>query len=165
MDNVLVIICFLAAGVLIGILIGLVILVAGGNSQKGQPAVLAHGGEGKPTWYGSPTSYARGWHLDFWDPLSNRIFSKDFCGQIILGRGSGEQELFWQLRVGDDPTVSREQCVIYDRGGFLVIENLSQVNVTCVNSVQITRPTLLQQGNLLTMGNSTLYLTNVQRTS
>ena len=117
----------------------------------------------EPESFYSPTSVGRYWHIEIWNATTNRLFKKDFCGQVMLGRSTPTTEPFWQMRIGDDRTISKEQCVIYDRSGFLVAENVSQVNITMLNGYPITVPMLLQEGCQLNMGNNVLYVTTIKR--
>ena len=139
----------------------IIIFIKGGYKTTEQPARSS----GPPVTYSSPTAYGRCWHLEIWNLTTNEIFAKDFYGQVMLGRSTSAEELFWQMRVGNDPSISREQCVVYDRGGFLVVENVSQVNMTLLNGYQITQPMMLSQGCQLTAGRSVLYISVAQRIS
>ena len=111
----------------------------------------------------SETAYARVWEIQLWNQATNRLYRKRFTSQVMLGRFLPGTELFWQMRLDDDPTISREHCVIYDRGGFLIIENISTINPTRIDGKQIMTPILFQQGNMLTMGNSSYYVSSIRR--
>jgi len=111
----------------------------------------------------SETAYARVWEIQLWNQSTNRLYRKRFTSQIMIGRFLPGTELFWQMRLEDDPTISREQCVIYDRGGFLIIENISTINPTLMDGKQIMTPVLFQQGSIITMGNSSYYVSSVRR--
>lgn len=116
-----------------------------------------------PELYSTPTSVGRYWHIEIWNATTNRMYSKDFCGQVMIGRSTPTTEPFWQMRIGDDKTISKEQCVVYDRSGFLVVENVSQVNITLLNGYPVTMPMLLQEGCQLSMGNNICYISKIQR--
>lgn len=161
METALLWIVLLLLLLLLAIIIILAVVFIKGGFKTYQQARSS----GPPVSYSSPTAYGRCWHIEIWNLSTNEVFAKDFYGQVMLGRSTSEEELFWQMRVGNDPSISREQCVVYDRGGFLVVENVSQVNVTMLNGYPITQPMMLSQGCQLTAGRSSLYISALQRIS
>lgn len=95
--------------------------------------------------------------------LTRQVYRKEFNGQIILGRKTAGQELFWMMWVGEDPAISRQHCVVFDRGGYLVLENLSQINMTMVDGIPLELPRYLQQGQVLGIGRSAFQITRLER--
>ena len=158
MSDVVFIICLMIIFALIGtVAVLLVVLLMNMKEPK----------EGKenaaPENFYSQTAVGRYWHIEIWNATTNRLFKKDFCGQVMLGRSTPTTEPFWQMRIGEDRTISKEQCVVYDRSGFLVSENLSQVNITMLNGYPITTPMILQEGCQVSMGNNVFYITTIRR--
>lgn len=159
MSDILFVICFILLVLLVGLIAVLVTYIllsrdgSGKRPRREEPEQMYH----------TPTAVGRYWHIEIWNATLNRMYTKDFCGQIMLGRSTPTTEPFWQMRIGDDKTISKEQCVVYDRSGFLVVENVSQVNVTLLNGYPVTMPMLLQEGCQLSMGNNIFYVTKVKR--
>ena len=161
METALMWICLLLLLLLLALIIVLLVVFVKG-SNKTDSSVQQRNTRPNNS-YSSPSAYGRCWHMEIWNLTTNEVFAKDFYGQVMLGRSTSAEELFWQMRVGNDPSISREQCVVYDRGGFLVVENVSQVNMTLLNGYQINQPMMLTQGCQLTAGRSALYISVLQR--
>ena len=158
MSDAVFVICLIIILVLVGaVAVLLVVLLLSAKDMKGKKENAA------PENFYSQTAVGRYWHIEIWNATTNRMYQKDFCGQVMLGRSTPTTEPFWQMRIGDDRTISKEQCVVYDRSGFLVIENLSQVNITMLNGCPITMPMLLQEGCQVGMGNNVFYITAIRR--
>ena len=85
-----------------------------------------------------------------------------FSGHIVLGRTLPFESAVDRLYVGEDPTVSRDQCALFSYGGSLWAVNLSAVNVTRINDVAVTQPTAVRPGDRITMGNTHLYFRAVR---
>ncbi len=158
MTDLIFIICFIIIFFLVGAVAVLLVVLLMNVKETNE-------GEKKaaPQDYYSQTAVGRYWHIEIWNATTNCLYKKDFCGQVMLGRSTPTTEPFWQMRIGEDRTISKEQCVVYDRSGFLVIENLSQVNLTMLNGYPITTPMLLQEGCQINMGNNTFYITTIRR--
>lgn len=151
---VVIVLCIFAVAIALGALIGVLILVFTGNQKENSmPGVFR----------GSETSMARSWHMDLYDVNTGIYISKDFCGQVMLGRGGQGMDAFWRMSLGPYPTISREQCIVYDRGGFLMVENVSSVNITQINGYPLTRPYMLTKGCQLSAGGVNFYLADLYR--
>ncbi len=158
MSDIAIIICLVVLIMLIGVIAVLMayLLIEKGSGER-KPK------RNEPESFYTPTAAGRYWHIEIWNRTNNQMYAKDFCGQVMLGRSIPASEPFWQMRIGDDRTISREQCVIYDRSGFLVIENISQINITMLNGYPVTMPMLIQEGCQLSMGSNYFIITNIQR--
>ena len=77
-----------------------------------------------------------------------------FSGHLVLGRTLPFEPSVDRLYVGEDSTISRDQCVLFSYGGALWALNLSGVNVTMLNGIQLNNPTALHPGDRITMGNT-----------
>lgn len=154
MDTMILILCIFAIVIAVGALIGVLIVALRDRREDAGAA---------GSFRGSQTSLARSWHLDLYDMNSGWYLSKDFCGQVMLGRSSGNADSFWRMPLGAYPTISREQCIIYDRGGFLMVENVSSVNVTGINGYPLTKPFMLTKGCQLSAGGVDFYVAEVYR--
>lgn len=158
MSDAVFVVCLITIIILVGaVAVLLVITLMNYSSDK------KTGRKEVPEVYSSPTSVGRYWHIEIWNATTNRMYSKDFCGQVMLGRSTPTTEPFWQMRIGDDKTISKEQCVVYDRSGFLVVENVSQINVTLLNGYPVTMPMLIQEGCQLNMGSNVFYISKIRR--
>lgn len=90
--------------------------------------------------------------------------------RIVSGNAAGTQiqlEAEFQIgraaptegRLGDDPELSRAHAKVYrDPQGRIVIEDLGSTNGTAVNGQRISGPTLLNPGDSVQVGKSTLTL-------
>lgn len=154
MNTIIIVLCIFAIAIALGALVGVLIIAL--RDRKEEP-----GGPG--SFRGSQTSLARSWHIDIYDMNTGCFLSKDFCGQVMLGRGGDGMDSFWRMSLGAYPTISREQCIVYDRGGFLMVENVSSVNVTRINGYPLTRPYMLTKGCQLNAGGVEFYLAEVYR--
>lgn len=159
METAVIWICMFILAIAFGTMTGMLIVYVRDSRQENAINNYAK----RPTFYHSTSAYGRCWYIELWDVATGQAYAKSFCGQIILGRDIGRGELFWQMRVGTDPTISREQCVIYDQGGFLLIENVSQTNMTRLNGCPLTMPYTLYQDYQLSMGRSTFLVSRIKR--
>jgi pSer/pThr/pTyr-binding forkhead associated (FHA) protein/tRNA A-37 threonylcarbamoyl transferase component Bud32 len=82
-------------------------------------------------------------------------------GELVIGRAeSGEGGL------GDDPELSRRHARLFrDAGGRLTIEDLGSSNGTFVNGVRVEEPTVLEVGDSVRVGLTSLELTEPGRSA
>jgi class 3 adenylate cyclase len=80
-------------------------------------------------------------------PLAGHQF--EVVSELILGRSNADITI-------DDAEVSRRHAVIRSLEGTLEIEDLGSLNGTLVNGERITAPRLLREGDLVTIGGTTL---------
>lgn len=102
-----------------------------------------------------------GWYLELWDVSLGIRFSVSFYGSITLGRSSQGKNRPGFISVGKDIFISRQQCVIGEQNGTLVIWNLSRVNPTMVNGVLLEKPEILCEGDRILLGSRTFLLTRL----
>ena len=78
--------------------------------------------------------------------------------EMVIGRAeSGEG------RLGDDPELSRKHARVFREAGRVVVEDLGSANGTYVNAVRLSEPRILEPGDLVRMGRTTLELTGGER--
>ena len=78
--------------------------------------------------------------------------------EMVIGRAeSGEG------RLGDDPELSRKHARVFREAGRVVVEDLGSANGTYVNAVRLSEPRILEPGDVVRMGRTTLELTGGER--
>ena len=78
--------------------------------------------------------------------------------EMVIGRAeSGEG------RLGDDPELSRKHARVFREAGRVVVEDLGSANGTYVNAARLSEPRILEPGDLVRMGRTTLELTGGER--
>ncbi len=154
METTVILLCLLFIIIIFGVIVVFLLIYFNDNGRKKDADAKV---------YCSATSYGRGWQIEFYDETTGQVFSKRFAGQILVGRDNGSTELFWQMYVGQDRTISREQCVIYDNGGNLIVENKSRTNVTQLNGYPVIVPYILNENCRLGMGQRNFYITKLQK--
>ena len=92
------------------------------------------------------------WRVDFMEMSSGRQVSRDFRDELIVGRQMPAPMESGRLYLSMDATVSRAQFCLYATEDGIMIENLSNVNVTRKNGYPLWQPVLLEEGDILEMG-------------
>src|SRR5947207_2748670 len=80
-------------------------------------------------------------------------------GELLIGRAATEAD----GRLGDDPELSRKHARVFREAGRIVVEDLGSANGTFVNAVRLSEPRILEPGDLVRMGRTTLELTGGER--
>ena len=99
------------------------------------------------------------WYIELWDTRVGARYTAYFAGGITLGRSTPGRRANGFLPVGEDVTISHEQCVIYAQGNRLYIWNLGKVNCTQLNGAPVLQPEELHRGDRITMGGRIFLLT------
>ena len=102
------------------------------------------------------------WRIELWDIGLGVCYGAEFDGGVTLGRGFPGYTPPGRMAIGDDVTISRDQCLIYEQDGYLFLWNLSGVNQTLWNGNVLEEPAVLQAGDRLAMGGHTFLLTVLQ---
>lgn len=92
------------------------------------------------------------WRVDFMEMSSGRQVSRDFRNELVVGRQMPAPMESGRLYLSMDATVSRAQFCLYATEQGLMIENLSNVNVTRKNGYPLWQPVPLEEGDILEMG-------------
>ena len=79
-------------------------------------------------------------------------YLQDFRDELIVGRQMPAPMESGRLYLSMDATVSRAQFCLYATEDGIMIENLSNVNVTRKNGYPLWQPVLLEEGDILEMG-------------
>lgn len=84
------------------------------------------------------------------------------CVYVVKGPNAGAVlEIRHRMVTGRDPScdivlgeagISREHAIFQDDGQTLSVSDVASTNGTFINGTQITQPTPLQQGDVVTMG-------------
>lgn len=80
-------------------------------------------------------------------PLAGSSFSVD--GRLVIGREGADVSI-------EDPEISRRHAVVRVVEGSLVVEDLNSLNGTWVNGRRIALPTLVEPGDLVTVGTTVI---------
>ncbi len=140
----------LLVAIVIGAVIGLLI-VSRGNKAEAE----------EQQGYGA---YAAGqWQIQLWDVGLGTCAQSFFYGGIILGRGPTGMVRQGILGVGQDVTISREHCLIFDQDGMSCVCNLSEVNPTLVNGVVVKEIEPIGPGDRLSLGKHMYLITALDR--
>lgn len=102
------------------------------------------------------------WWVSIVDTTITRRVEKIFSGHLVLGRTLPFDEKDDRLYVGEDPTISRDQCAIFSFQGGIWIENLSGVNITRHNGHPLQDLEPLRQGDILVLGSSRFIVQELQ---
>lgn len=105
--------------------------------------------------------YSR-WRVDFMDINSGRRVSRDFSDHLIVGRYMPYNMESGRLYLSIDATVSRAQFCLYAMGEDLIIENLSNVNITRKNGMPVWRPVRLEEGDVLQLGRTSYMVKGIR---
>lgn len=92
------------------------------------------------------------WRVDFMEMSSGRQVSRDFRDELIVGRQMPAPMESGRLYLSMDATVSRAQFCLFATENGIMIENLSNINVTRKNGYPLWQPVLLEEGDILEMG-------------
>lgn len=84
-------------------------------------------------------------------PLAGLILRFEEGNEWVIGRDPDEVEL-----VLEDPMVSRKHVICRLTSEGFILENLSAVNPATQNGKIITEPVLLQEGDIIQVGNTFL---------
>ncbi|MCD8069693.1 MAG: FHA domain-containing protein [Lachnospiraceae bacterium] len=101
------------------------------------------------------------WRMELLDTTNGDRIEKNFRGSVVLGRTQTQAETPDRCYVGRKQTISRRQCLIRESGSYLVVENLSQVNMTLHNNRYLEKPYYLSRGDHLNMGGSDYVVTRL----
>ena len=77
-----------------------------------------------------------------------RVFQYPVAGNVFIGRTAEAN----QIVLDYDRSVSGRQCRVYAKGDRIFVENLSNVNITQVNSVKVERDIQIHSSDILKMG-------------
>lgn len=77
-----------------------------------------------------------------------RVFQYPVAGNVFIGRTAETN----QIVLDYDRSVSGRQCRVYAKGDRIFVENLSNVNITQVNSVKVERDIQIHSSDILKMG-------------
>ena len=78
----------------------------------------------------------------------NRRFEIPIQGIIAIGRDTKS----CRIALGNEPTVARHQCDIFEQNGRIMLRNISTSNITCVNSQKVMDDCELLTGSIIKMG-------------
>ena len=102
------------------------------------------------------------WRVDFMDIRSGRRVSRDFSDRLIVGRYMPYDMESGRLYLSIDATVSRAQFCLYATGEGIMIENLSNVNITRKNGMPVWRPVRLEEGDVLQLGRTSYMVKDIR---
>lgn len=92
------------------------------------------------------------WRVGFMEMSSGRRVSRDFRDHLIVGRIMNSTMNSGRLYLSMDATVSRSQFCLYVTDKGIMLENLSNVNITRKNGHPVWQPVLLEEGDILQLG-------------
>lgn len=92
------------------------------------------------------------WRVDFVEMSSGRRVSRRFRDHLVVGRMINAPMESGKLYLSMDATVSRSQFCLYVTEEGVMIENLSNVNVTKKNGYPVWKPVRLEEGDVLQLG-------------
>lgn len=107
--------------------------------------------------------YAPRWVLELWDIGCGNCYRAGFDGGLTLGRGIPGRDVRGFLSVGQDVTLSREHCLIFEQNNMTFLCNLSKINTTLLNGSELNQPQAVQAGDRIAMGGHTFLITMLQR--
>ena len=103
----------------------------------------------------------QGWYIELWDVDCGERYDAAFGGGLTLGRRMDGNRNRGFLAVGSDPTISREQCLLFTQGELLYLWNLSSVNPTRINGSVYPQPEQLYEGDRIAMGSRNYLVTSI----
>ena len=109
--------------------------------------------------------YAPKWVLELWDVGCGSCFRAGFDGGLTLGRGIPGRDVRGFLSIGQDVTLSREQCLLFEQNGIMYVCNLSKINATLLNGNELIQPEQIRVGDRIAMGGHSFLITILQRTT
>ena len=92
------------------------------------------------------------WRLELVDLQTGGRLRKQFFCELEVGRTAGREEPEGRLYLGNWRTMSRLQCRLLADGDSVWVENMSRVNASILNGMQIDSPCRLQVGDRLKLG-------------
>lgn len=96
--------------------------------------------------------YCQIWMISFVDMVSGKLYRKKFRDAVWIGRVEVEEPGKVCLTLEEDLRVSKRHCIIYDRDGYLYLEDLRSRNYTYVNGCHITKPAKIHNGDIIKVG-------------
>lgn len=104
----------------------------------------------------------RHWQLDMINTEDGQKYSKQFNGHLMMGRDTAAPETENFLPLGEKQTISRRQCEIAETPNGMMIQNLSQVNMTMHNGEPLQIPHNFGSGDYLDIGGIRYYVMGLQ---
>ncbi|WP_421901402.1 FHA domain-containing protein [Maridesulfovibrio sp.] len=102
------------------------------------------------------------------DPEAAKLLARQFAVGLIIIKDSDKETISkhfipYQCKTSigrhddndiilTDPHVSRDHCIIYQRNGNMLIQELSPKNGTYVNSARINKTHILESGDIIQVG-------------
>lgn len=143
----------LLVAAMIGVGVGAILVyLRDQNPERERPVIVSEGDDS-----------AQKWSIELWDIERGVRYSAAFSGGITLGRTIPGWIPNGLLPVGDDQTISHEQCLVYSQGESLYLWNLGKANPTRLNDALVSQPEILRVGDRITMGSRRYLLTSLVR--
>ena len=102
------------------------------------------------------------WRVDFIELNSGRRVSRDFRNHLVVGRMVNSSMESGRLYLSMDATVSRTQFCLFVSDAGLMLENLSNVNITRKNGCPVWQPVPLEEGDILQLGRMRYLVKEIQ---
>ena len=94
------------------------------------------------------------WKISFFDMKTGQIHRYQFLDRFYIGRVAFQEMNVPQMVLSQDPQVSKQHCMIYERDGYLCIQDLGSKNHTYLNKKIIQTASYLYTGDILKVGHS-----------
>lgn len=102
------------------------------------------------------------WRIDLVEMSSGHKVSREFRNILVAGRWMPSAMESGRLYLSVDATVSRSQFCLYAAEDGIMIENLSNVNITRKNGYPVWQPVRLEEGDILELGRMRYLVKNIR---
>lgn len=92
------------------------------------------------------------WVISFVDLAGGALYRKKFRDALWIGRAEEKEAGRVSLVLGEDLRISKRHCVIYEREGWLYLEDLGSRNHTYLNGRCVTEPIRVCSGDIIKIG-------------
>ena len=146
--------------VLVGVPMSLlaILIITRVNASYEQPAGVKFV---ERSWTEIPGAY----RLELINTENGIKIQKWFVGRLIIGRRIDQAEPAGLMYLESDPTISRNQMRLTDTSEGMIIENMSQVNITKLNGRFLDRPALLHIGDFIGTGRCQYLVADLKKTA
>lgn len=93
---------------------------------------------------------------------SRRQYRAEIFDEVTIGRIIPGYSNINDISVSLSNNVSRRHCRLFERSGFIFLENLSQVSYTNLNGKKIHTPEIINVGDLISLGDVQLRVICIQ---
>ena len=94
------------------------------------------------------------WRIRLDNLHTGEELSAEFIARLWIGRSESDENSTNMLVIRGDSKISRNHCLISQRGNSLYVQDMNSSNHTYLNGQPVTEPVHLRNGDILRMGDT-----------